>query len=46
MPDVAWNQTLYQLSNPDGWLYDINGIKGWATIQIIDNYTINSHLPT
>ena len=30
MPEVAWNQTLYQLSNPDAWLYDINGIKGWG----------------
>ena len=30
MPDVAWSQTKYQFSNPDAWLYDINGIKGWG----------------
>ena len=30
MPDVAWTQTKYQLSNPDAWLYDINNIKGWG----------------
>ena len=30
MPDVAWTQTKYQFSNPDSWLYDINGIKGWG----------------
>ena len=30
MPDVAWTQVKYQFSNPDAWLYDINGIKGWG----------------
>ena len=30
MPDVAWSQTSYQFSNPDSWLYDINGIKGYG----------------
>lgn len=29
-PDVAWTQVLYQFSNPDAWLYDINGIRGWG----------------
>ncbi len=30
MPQDAWNQTNYQFSNPDAWLYDINNIKGWG----------------
>ena len=30
MPDVAWSQTSYQFSNPDSWLYDIQGIKGYG----------------
>ena len=30
MPDVAWSQTKYQFSNPDAWLYDIQGIKGYG----------------
>ena len=30
MPDVAWSQVQYQFSNPDAWLYDINGIKGYG----------------
>jgi hypothetical protein len=30
MPDVAWNQTKYQFSHPDAWLYDINNIKGYG----------------
>lgn len=29
-PDAAWTQVSYQFSNPDAWLYDINGIKGWG----------------
>lgn len=29
-PDVAWSQVAYQFSNPDAWLYDINGINGWG----------------
>ena len=30
MPQPAWNQTSYQLSDPDAWLYDINNVKGWG----------------
>jgi hypothetical protein len=30
MPQDAWNQTNYQFSDPDAWLYDINNIKGWG----------------
>ena len=30
MPQDAWNQTNYQFSNPDAWLYDINNIKGYG----------------
>lgn len=30
MPQVAWSQTSYVLSNPDDWLYDINNINGWG----------------
>ena len=29
-PNVAWNQTRYQFSNPDAWLYDINNHNGWG----------------
>jgi len=31
MPQDAWNQTNYQFSDPDAWLYDINNIKGWGS---------------
>ena len=31
MPQDAWNQTNYQFSTPDAWLYDINNIKGYGT---------------
>jgi len=30
MPQAAWNQTNYQFSDPEAWLYDINNIKGWG----------------
>ena len=30
MPQDAWNQTNYQFSDPDAWLYDINNIKGFG----------------
>ena len=30
MPQDAWNQTNYQFSDPDAWLYDINNIKGYG----------------
>ena len=30
MPQDAWSQTNYQLSNPDAWLYDIQNIKGYG----------------
>jgi hypothetical protein len=30
MPQVAWSQTSYVLSDPDDWLYDINNINGWG----------------
>jgi len=30
MPQDAWNQTKYQFSDPDAWLYDINNIKGYG----------------
>ena len=30
MPREAWTQTKYQFSDPDAWLYDINGLKGWG----------------
>lgn len=29
-PLVAWNQTKYQFSIPDAWLYDINNFNGWG----------------
>ena len=30
MPKDAWNQTNYQFSDPNAWLYDINNIKGYG----------------
>jgi len=30
IPKDAWNQTRYQFSNPDDWLYDINNYNGWG----------------
>ena len=30
IPDAAWNQTKYQFSDPDAWLYDINNHNGWG----------------
>ena len=31
IPDAAWNQTKYQFSDPDAWLYDINNHNGWGS---------------
>jgi hypothetical protein len=31
IPIDAWNQTNYQFSNPDAWLYDINNYNGWGS---------------
>ena len=25
-----WNQSKYQFSDPDAWLYDVNNINGWG----------------
>ena len=30
IPNDGWNQTLYQFSDPDAWLYDINNRNGWG----------------
>jgi hypothetical protein len=30
IPEPLWNQTKYQLSNPDAWLYDVNNYNGWG----------------
>lgn len=30
IPNDGWNQTNYQFSNPDAWLYDINNRNGWG----------------
>ena len=30
IPGDAWNQTKYQFSDPDAWLYDINNHNGWG----------------
>ena len=30
IPHDAWNQTRYQFSDPDAWLYDINNHNGWG----------------
>jgi len=31
IPYDGWNQTRYQFSDPDSWLYDINNRNGWGT---------------
>jgi len=31
IPNDGWNQTNYQFSDPDAWLYDINNRNGWGT---------------
>jgi hypothetical protein len=30
IPNTAWNQTNYQFSNPDEWLFDINNYNGYG----------------
>ena len=30
IPHDGWNQTKYQFSHPDNWLYDINNRNGWG----------------
>ena len=30
IPDAGWNQTKYQFSDPDAWLYDLNNRNGWG----------------
>ena len=30
IPNDGWNQTNYQFSDPDSWLYDINNRNGWG----------------
>ena len=30
IPKDAWNQTKYQFSHPDNWLYDINNWNSWG----------------
>ena len=29
-PRDIWNQSKYQFSDPDAWLYDVNNINGWG----------------
>jgi len=29
-PRDIWNQSKYQFSNPDAWLYDVNNFNGWG----------------
>ena len=31
IPHDGWNQTKYQFSHPDNWLYDINNRNSWGT---------------
>ena len=31
IPAIAWTQTLYVLSNPDSWEYDINNYNGYGS---------------
>jgi len=31
IPYDGWNQTRYQFSDPDSWLYDINNRNAWGT---------------
>ena len=42
IPNDGWNQTDYQFSNPDAWLYDITNTNGWGITQIL---TLNTHCP-
>jgi hypothetical protein len=37
IPADAWNQTKYQFSDPDAWLYDINNHNGWGSHPDYDN---------
>ncbi len=37
IPIDTWNQTNYQFSNPDAWLYDINNYNGWGKHPDYDN---------
>lgn len=37
IPDAAWNQTKYQFSNPNEWMYDINNHNGWGYHPDYDN---------
>ena len=37
IPKDAWNQTRYQFSNPNAWLYDINNYNGWGHHPDYDN---------
>ena len=30
IPRAIWNQSKYQFSDPDAWLYDVNNINGWG----------------
>lgn len=30
IPEPLWNQTKYQFSDPDAWLYDVNNYNGWG----------------
>ena len=31
IPSTGWTQSVYQLSNPDEWLYNINNRNGWGS---------------
>jgi len=31
IPNDGWNQTNYQFSHPDNWLYDINNRNSWGS---------------
>ena len=31
IPKPLWTQTLYQLSDPDSWKYDVNNYNGWGS---------------
>lgn len=43
IPDAAWNQTKYQFSNPDEWLYDINNHNGWGDHPDYDNLSCDDN---
>ena len=30
IPRAIWNQSKYQFSDPDAWLYNVNNINGWG----------------